>query len=43
MDHSNASMGITECFSKANIFQYGAWSLQTANGPQSPHPPQVCV
>lgn len=43
MDHSNTSMGFTDCFSKANIFQYGSWSLQTENGPKSPHPSQVCL
>lgn len=43
MDHSNTSTGFTECFSKANIFQYGPWSLQTANGPKGPHPSQLCL
>lgn len=43
MDHSRASMGFTECFFKASIFQYGSWSLQTANCPKSPHPSQVCL
>lgn len=42
-DHSNSSTGFTECFSKANIFQYGSWSLQTAKGPRSLHPSQVCL
>lgn len=43
MDHSNTSRGFTDCSSKANIFQYGSWSLQTANGPKSLHPSQVCL
>lgn len=43
MDHSNTSTGITECFCKAIIFQYGSWSFQTANGPKSPNSSRVCV
>lgn len=43
LNHSNTSTGITECFCKAIIFQYGSWSLQTDNGPKSPHPSWVCV
>lgn len=43
MNLSSTSVDFTECFSKVKIFQYGSWSLQTANGPKSPHPSQVCV